>query len=46
MVPRYVEFVGALPKTPTEKIEKHVLAARGVTGSAFDAEQVRGRRSP
>lgn len=45
MIPRYLEFVESLPKTPTEKVEKHVLAARGVTGSAFDAEQVR-RGSP
>ncbi|MFF5260040.1 AMP-binding protein [Actinomadura viridis] len=38
MVPRYVEFTGALPKTPTEKIEKHALKARGVGDSTFDRE--------
>ncbi|GAA2892727.1 ATP-dependent acyl-CoA ligase [Streptosporangium fragile] len=38
MVPRYVEFTGPLPKTPTEKIEKHVLKSRGVSPSAFDRE--------
>jgi crotonobetaine/carnitine-CoA ligase len=45
MVPRYLDFVGSLPKTPTEKVEKHVLAARGVTGSTFDAERIRRRPS-
>jgi crotonobetaine/carnitine-CoA ligase len=25
MVPRFVEFVAALPKTPTEKLEKYKL---------------------
>ena len=30
MVPRYVEFIGQLPKTPSEKVEKGVLKARGV----------------
>ena len=29
MVPRYVDVVDALPKTPTEKVEKYRLAARG-----------------
>ncbi|MFF4764462.1 AMP-binding protein [Streptomyces sp. NPDC001292] len=38
MVPRYVEFAGTLPKTPTEKVEKHLLAARGVTESTFDSQ--------
>jgi crotonobetaine/carnitine-CoA ligase len=27
MVPRYVEFVDALPKTPSQKIEKYKLKA-------------------
>ncbi len=38
MVPRYVEFVGALPKTPTQKVIKHVLRDRGVTGNVWDRE--------
>jgi crotonobetaine/carnitine-CoA ligase len=42
MVPRYVDFVDVLPKTPTEKIEKHGLAARGVGAATFDS-RVRGR---
>jgi crotonobetaine/carnitine-CoA ligase len=45
MVPRYLDFVESLPRTPTEKVEKHVLAARGVTGSAFDTDQIRRRSS-
>jgi crotonobetaine/carnitine-CoA ligase len=36
MVPRYVDAVSALPKTPTEKVEKHVLRSRGVTPTAWD----------
>ncbi|MBI1892709.1 MAG: AMP-binding protein [Candidatus Rokubacteria bacterium] len=30
MVPRYVEFLDELPKTPTEKVEKYKLRARAV----------------
>ena len=36
MVPRYVECLDALPKTPTEKIRKQALRERGVTPAAFD----------
>jgi crotonobetaine/carnitine-CoA ligase len=35
MVPRYIEIVGALPKTPTEKVRKAELRAAGV-GAAWD----------
>ena len=35
MVPRYVEIVEELPKTPTQRIQRYVLKARGV-GNAFD----------
>jgi crotonobetaine/carnitine-CoA ligase len=38
MVPRYVEFVDALPRTPTEKVEKYQLRARGVTAATWDRE--------
>jgi len=38
MVPRFVRVVPALPKTPTSKIEKHVLRSEGVTGDAWDRE--------
>lgn len=36
MIPRYVDFVGALPKTPTGKIQKFALRERGVTASTWD----------
>jgi carnitine-CoA ligase len=39
MVPRYVELTDTLPRTPTEKVEKHVLRARGVRESTFDSER-------
>lgn len=35
MVPRYVRVVDELPKTPTQKVQKHLLRAEGV-GEAFD----------
>ncbi|TDB95482.1 ATP-dependent acyl-CoA ligase [Actinomadura sp. 7K534] len=31
-VPAYIRFVGALPRTPTAKVEKYRLRAEGVTG--------------
>lgn len=39
MAPRYVEVVDALPKTPTEKVEKVALAARGVGPATWDAQR-------
>jgi crotonobetaine/carnitine-CoA ligase len=38
MVPRYVDVIDELPRTPTEKVEKAVLRARGVTPITWDAE--------
>lgn len=38
MVPRFVEFFDELPKTPTLKVEKFKLRARGVTAATFDRE--------
>lgn len=35
-VPRYVEFVAALPKTPTNKIQKHLLRAAPFTAATWD----------
>jgi crotonobetaine/carnitine-CoA ligase len=35
-VPRYIEFMDSLPKTPTEKIRKGVLRAAGVTAETWD----------
>ena len=42
MVPRYVEVVEALPKTPTAKIAKSELARIGVTDATWDREADRG----
>jgi len=42
MVPRYLEFVDALPRTPTDKIAKHELRAvgrRGLTATTWDRER-------
>ena len=38
MVPRYVDLIDELPRTPTEKVEKAVLRERGVTATAWDGE--------
>lgn len=41
MVPRYVEFVDALPRTPTDKIAKYLLRAEGdhgITATTWDRE--------
>ncbi len=40
MVPRYVRIVDALPKTPTQKIQKHLLRSAGVTDDTWDRERV------
>jgi carnitine-CoA ligase len=42
MVPRYIEFVGELPRTPTDKVAKHVLRAmgdHGITPETWDRER-------
>ncbi|HEY4039794.1 MAG TPA: AMP-binding protein [Burkholderiaceae bacterium] len=36
MVPRYIEFLPALPRTETQKIRKRELRERGVTASTWD----------
>ncbi len=38
MIPRYVDFVEALPKTPTGKIQKFPLREQGVTPTTWDRE--------
>jgi crotonobetaine/carnitine-CoA ligase len=35
-VPRYLETVAELPKTPTGKVQKHLLRARGATSTTWD----------
>jgi crotonobetaine/carnitine-CoA ligase len=37
-IPRFVRFVDALPKTPSEKVRKSVLRDDGVTASTHDRE--------
>ena len=36
MVPRYIDIVEALPRTPTEKVEKTVLRQRAITPTTWD----------
>ena len=36
MIPRYIEFTAAIPKTPTGKMEKYKLRAKGITLSTWD----------
>ncbi len=38
MIPRYVRVMEALPLTPTQKIEKHVLRAEGITADTWDRQ--------
>ncbi len=38
MVPRYIDIVDELPKTPTEKIQKSELRRTGVTATTWDRE--------
>jgi len=38
MVPRYIRVVEALPKTPTEKVQKAELRAVGITDDTWDRE--------
>jgi crotonobetaine/carnitine-CoA ligase len=38
MVPRYLRVLDALPKTPTEKVRKHLLREAGVTADTWDRE--------
>jgi crotonobetaine/carnitine-CoA ligase len=44
MLPRYVRIVAELPLTPTQKIEKHVLRAQGLTADTWD-RQAAGMKS-
>jgi len=38
MLPRYIEFVAELPRTPTNKVEKYRLVAQGLSETAWDRE--------
>jgi carnitine-CoA ligase len=37
MIPRFIEFTDALPKTPTEKVRKVALREAGITPLTWDA---------
>jgi carnitine-CoA ligase len=39
LVPRYIDFVGELPHTPTGKIQKFGLRDRGVTATTWDRQR-------
>ncbi|MGE4335014.1 MAG: AMP-binding protein [Pigmentiphaga sp.] len=39
MAPRYVELVEDLPRTPTNRVQKHLLRAQGVTARTWDAQE-------
>ncbi len=39
MVPRFIRVVDELPKTPTAKVEKHILRAEGLTADTWDRER-------
>jgi crotonobetaine/carnitine-CoA ligase len=39
MIPRYVRIVPELPKTPTQKVQKHLIRAAGVTADTWDREK-------
>lgn len=45
-VPRFIEFFSALPKTPTEKIQKRELRDGGVSATTWVAPNAAGRSSP
>ncbi|BBX04723.1 hypothetical protein BST36_08190 [Mycolicibacterium moriokaense] len=40
VVPRYIEFLTELPRTPTERVQKYLLKERGVTEATWDAKAV------
>jgi carnitine-CoA ligase len=44
MIPRYVRIVDELPKTPTEKVQKHVLREQGTTADTWDREATASAR--
>ncbi len=38
MIPRFVRLMDDLPKTPTQKVQKHLLREEGVTSDTWDRE--------
>lgn len=41
MLPRYLDFVPALPKTQTSKVQKNALRAAGKTATTWDREEAK-----
>jgi carnitine-CoA ligase len=39
-IPRYVEFVESLPKTPTDRLQKNIIRQAGITKNTWDREKV------
>ena len=39
MVPRYIRTLTELPKTPSAKVQKHLLRAEGITSDTWDREK-------
>ncbi|GGC86562.1 AMP-binding protein [Chelatococcus reniformis] len=39
MVPRYFRVIDDLPRTPTEKVQKHLLRSEGITPDTWDREK-------
>jgi crotonobetaine/carnitine-CoA ligase len=39
MVPRYVRLMAELPKTPTQKVQKHLIRSEGITADTWDREK-------
>ena len=39
MVPRYLEVLDELPKTPTSRVKKHALRAHGNSSATWDSDQ-------
>jgi crotonobetaine/carnitine-CoA ligase len=38
MLPRYIRVIAELPKTPTQKVQKHLLRSDGITADTWDRE--------
>ena len=36
MLPRFIRIIDELPKTPTQKVQKHQLREAGVTADSWD----------
>ncbi|MBX3529079.1 MAG: AMP-binding protein [Rhizobiaceae bacterium] len=48
MVPRYIRYVADLPRTPSARVQKHLLRDEGITADSWDREAagIRIRRDP